>query len=180
VVFPWELPVVIDGREAVISGELVWVPSISPVAPLLAGLFALIPLLAWRRRRTPVAAAMALTAALLAIIISVVQSTGTPAPARGFPVWIVFPAVAFVVAVGAFIAWQRRADAMAGRLSVVSGVVLVAWALATIEVLWLPVLPSASSPNVERVAVAFVLWAGLGVAAVATTALLSRQVPEAA
>lgn len=172
VVFPWELPVIVDGRESVIRGELVWVPSLSPIGPLLAGIIALLPLVAWRRWRTPLAGALTGGGALLAIVVTVIQSSGTPAAARGFPIWIVFPAVALATTIAALIAWRTDRATLANRLNVTSGVVLVAWAVATLEVLWLPVLPSAASPDAERVAVAFVLWAGIGAAAFSAVTLL--------
>ncbi len=171
VVFPWSLPVVVDGTETRITGELAWIPSRSVVAPLLAGMIALLPLVAAARYRSSAIALLIVGAAALAAVVAVAQANGTPAPARGFPVMMVLPLVALIAGLWA-IAGRTPGSLSPTLLTLTAGLALAAWALATAEVLWLPILPSALPRQLERFAVAFVFWAGVGavVAAAAESA----------
>jgi hypothetical protein len=175
-VFPWEIPVLIDGKGATVSGELVWIPSHSPVPSLMAGFIALLPLLFWRPRRSRLLAAVVVTSGALASAVAITQNNGTPDVARGFPVMVTLPVLA--LALGA-VALVRAAQSprFTGRLVLVAGVALTLWSLLTVDVLWLPVLPSEMSPVVERAAVAFVLWSGIAVTGLASVVVLgsSRQ-----
>jgi hypothetical protein len=172
-VFPWRLPVIIDGTDTLISGELVWVPSLSPIAPLLAGTIALVPLILGRGTRLPALTFLTVVAATLAAVIIVAQNNGTPPSARAAPVWLVFPAIAIATA-----AWAATRGRFAGltprHLLLIGGAALAMWAFSTIEVLAMPILPSAMPGALERAGVAFVLWAGLGVAVTSATEAVRR------
>lgn len=170
VVFPWEIPVVIDGRDTTVRGELLWVPSQTPVPALLAGIIALLPLLAWRRGRTAILAGLTVAAAGVAVALTVVQNNGTPAAVRGFPTLVVIPLVALLAALAALV--MRTRPQIPARLTLLGGLSLVAWAVAAVEVLWLPMLPSAIPSQLERAGVAFVLWAGVGVVVLSVTTLI--------
>ena len=165
-VFPWRLPVVVDGVETVISGELVWVPSLSPIVPMLAGITALLPLTVSRRIRLHAPAILTTAAAGLAAVIIVAQNNATPPSARGAPVWLVFPLVALSAAI-----WASTRGRLAGlttrHLLLIGGAALAMWGISTIEVLSMPILPSEMPSGLERAGVAFVIWAGLGVAVTA-------------
>jgi len=165
-VFPWRLPVIVDGTDTLISGELVWVPSKNPVAPMLAGVIALLPLTVRRRWRLAGLAVLIGIAATIAAFIIVAQNNGTPPAARGLPVWLVFPLVA-LAASGWAITKGRLGSLTPPHLLMIGGLTLAAWAYSTIEVLSMPILPSAVPGSLERLSVAFVLWAGMGVAAMA-------------
>ena len=175
-VFPWELPVVVDGRETIIAGELIWVPSVSPIPGLLAGVIALLPLLAWKPGRSNVPALVAGSAALLAALIILAETFATPADARGFPVRIVYAGVALAAAVFALIRSRSR-PAMASRATLFAALTLLVWAVAAIELLWLPILPSALSEGMVRGGVGLVLWATLGVIAVSVADEVRRVRP---
>ncbi len=175
-VFPWEIPVMIDGVGTSVSGELVWIPSHHPAPSLMAGLIALLPMLFWRQRRSRLLAAVVLTSGAIALAVTVAQNNGTPDVARGFPVMVTLPVLA--LALGA-VALVRAAQSprFTSRLVLVAGVALTLWSLLTVDVLWLPVLPSEMSPVMERAAVAFVLWSGIAVTGLASVVVLesSRQ-----
>mgnify|MGYP001815646312 CR=1 FL=1 len=47
-------------------------------------------------------------------------------------------------------------------LVALSGVLLLAWALSSWGTLWLPVLPAAVLPDLQRAGVGFVTWLGCG------------------
>jgi len=174
-VFPWELPVVIDGREAILRGELEWLPSQSPVLPLLIGLVALIPLTV-RWRRSPVVLAGGLVLASVAALgIEFAQYTGTPPGARAFPSEVVLPVVGLAIG-GTLLGRRGRIDAASWMMGG-GGLALLGWGLRNLEVLWLPVLPSAIAPLIERSGVAAVLWVGGGVFAVWATDLVRKLRP---
>lgn len=177
VVFPWEIPVLIDGRETTVRGELLWVPSQTPVAALLAGVIALLPLLAWRPGRTTLLAWVTVAAAVIALGITIAQNNGTPASVRGFPVLMVIPLVALIAAL--FALMYRNRSQMRARLTLLGGLSLLGWAIAVVDVLWLPMLPSSIPSELERGGVAFVLWAGIGVAVLsAATSILAARAPR--
>jgi hypothetical protein len=165
-VFPWELPVVVDGVDTTIAGDLVFVPSLSPLPALLAGVVALLPLTVRRRSQTLALALLAAVASSIAAVVTIAQNNGTPPSARSFPIWVVFPAVALAAASWAVTRgnlWSFTRH----HLLFVSGLTLLAWAVATIDVLTAPLLPSAMPVVLERASVGFVLWAGAGIAVVA-------------
>jgi hypothetical protein len=172
-VFPWRLPVIIDGTETTVSGELFWIPSKSPIAPLLAGLIALLPLTMRRRARLQGLAFLAAAAASLAAVIIVAQTNGTPPSARGVPVWLLFPAVALVATTWSVTRGRLRSLSPM-HLLLISGVSLAMWAFSTHEVLTMPILPSAIPAVLERAGVAFVAWAGAGIAVTAALEVVRR------
>jgi hypothetical protein len=163
VVFPWEFPVVIDGQEANVRGELVWVPSRNPYWPLLAGALGLLPLVFWDRMKVPVAAAVVGLATGVAVVIAFIQYGGTPASAGGFPLSAGLLLVTAGAAIAGLVSYnERRRLALAALLA--GGLALLGWALLNVGTLWLPVLPSATISNMQRAGVALVLWAGSAVA----------------
>jgi hypothetical protein len=178
VVFPWSVPVVVDGVDTRVTGELAWVPSLSPVAPLLAGLIGLLPLVFDRRHRTMVTTFFVLGAGALAAVVSVAEANGTPPSARGFPTLIILPLLA--IAAGLWALSGRVPEAFPPSLLLVTaGLGLSAWALATAEVLWLPILPSALPAPFGRFAVAFIFFVGLSAVIVAIMQSdLARRLPK--
>lgn len=172
-VFPWEIPVTIDGVDSVVSGELVWIPSAMRWSPVLAGVIALLALTFSPRKWMTVMAFLAAVAATIGVVVVVAQNAGTPAVARGLPVEALVPGAALLVATLA-ITRGRLATLGPPQLLFVAGAVLVVWALSHVSVLWLPVLVSAAPPPLERVAVAFVAWAGVGVVVAAVRMALDQ------
>lgn len=174
-VFPWRIPVTIDGAETLITGELVWLPSDSSLPMIAVGIAAIAAVgLVWRRR-PDLLAPLAITMALAAGVVVVAQNLATPVAARGLPVWLVFPAIA---ALGAGFAAVGRSVAglNPSYLLLMSGVTLTAWAFATIDVLSKPIIPSALPTVLERTVVAIVGGAGATIAILAVAGVMGWNV----
>ncbi len=169
-VFPWKLLVAIDGTETTINGELFWIPSTTP-APALAIAAAAIALTAalWRRRHT-LLVGVALVGAGIAGIVVIAEHLATPAAARGFPMWIVLPLIA-AAAAGAAAIRRPIAGFTSEHFTLLAGLTLVAWGFAAIDVLTMPILPSALPATLERVLAASVLGAGFGIAMLTVAAI---------
>lgn len=163
VVFPWEIPVVIDGRDTIVEGELVWIPSESPLPGILAGVIALLPLAFWQRGRGALLAGVAGGAAVLAGTVILAEMAASPSAGRVFPVWVVYPIVA-AVAAGVGLA---RSGRLTIRLALFASLVLLVWAAASLDVLWRPIVPSSLPEIAARGLTGVVLWASIGVASLA-------------
>ena len=90
-VFPWNVPVEIDGQLANVSGELVWEPSRSAIPALLAGMIVLVPLVLVRRRQSLWLAIVVFVAALVALAVTVAQVSALPSSVRSIPVELFYP-----------------------------------------------------------------------------------------
>jgi hypothetical protein len=174
-VFPWDLPIEVDGQEVSVRGELVWVPSRNLYPALLAGVVGLLPTIWKRSRRLIPMAVFAAVSAITAIVITITQLGGTPAVARTIPLAAAAPPAA--VAVAAIVVALRNRSSNAGPwLLLGCGVFLVVWAIANIGMLWLPVLPTASSSDLQRAGASFVLWSAIAVVGAAIVlALRGRE-----
>ena len=171
-VFPWEIPVMIDGVGTSVSGELVWIPSHHPAPSLMAGLIALLPMLFWRQRRSRLLAAVVLTSGAIALAVTVAQNNGTPEVVRGFPLSIGLPVLALTLGAVALLR-PARSPKFGYGLVFLGGIALLIWAISTIDVITLPVLPSAMFAVTERAAVAFVLWSGIAVTGLALATVVA-------
>jgi hypothetical protein len=168
-VFPWSLTVYIDGVETLISGELLWFPSVNPFGPLLIGLVALLPFVWFRRHEITVPGMLAGGLGALALFTAVAQYGGTPGFDRAFPVTPFIPSIGIVAAVGAF--WFRAERLRAWTLTAVAGVSLAWWAVSTGAALTAPILASALPTAIERLVVGLTLWGGAAVAIVSIVEL---------
>lgn len=172
VVFPWELPVWVDGVEVIVGGELVWIPTRSALGPVLAGVLGLFPLIFWNRMSLGSAAVIAGLATCIAFGTTLVQYRGTPVWLRGLPFGMVLPLAAAVLIVAATAYRGSRGRAYAFLAA--SGLALVAWGGVYFGVVRLPVLPSSGVADLQRVAVALVMWMSAAVSLLAGIWLLQR------
>jgi hypothetical protein len=156
-VFPWSIPIEVDGTEVSVMGRLDWLPSANPALPAVLGLAALVPLAAMGRRRR-VAAAVVAVFGIVGVVLEIAEAWGTPAAARTLSPFLVFPALAAIAGLVVWFAPRTRASAW-GLLT--GSVLLAAWAAASLDVLSRPVLISAVPAGAERILVAAVGWAGL-------------------
>jgi hypothetical protein len=168
VVQRWEVPIRVDGRAAVVTGRLDWVPR-PATAWWVAGLLALAGALALGAARLaePRAAALARGAALAAVgagsALGVADALAAPRegfttgiapsipPALQVALWVLAP----VAAVTAWLAARRRTPAaeaavLAGAAWLVGGAAL----LGRLGVLWHAVVPSELPATWSRVLVA--------------------------
>jgi len=164
IVFPWEVPVIVDGIDSMVRGELVWVPSRNPFPSILAGAIGLLPLIVWDRlRERSVALLLALTGGL-ALALLAIQVGGTPAAQRSLQATMLLPLLAVSLAVAAVL-W--RGSSKWAVVIAAGGLALVGWGLFNAGTMWLPVLPSEVIPNVQRAGVALVMWAGAALTLIA-------------
>lgn len=174
VVFPWEVPVIVDGVESKVGGELVWIPSRSAFPPILAGAVGLLPLVFWDRLKDRSIAALLALAGGLSLVLATIHFGATPATERSLQLAMFLPLVALVLVVGGVLVGRsnKRAVSIA---AIGGGLALVTWGLANASTMWLPVLPSTTVPNLQRVGVALVMWVGATLAVVATLRLSFRR-----
>jgi hypothetical protein len=175
-VYAWRVPIVVDGIETEVRGELVWLPSVNPIGPLLTGGAAVLIFLAWRRGRLSPLPQIAAGAGALALFVAITQFAATPAPDRGLPIGAVGPVLAVLLGVGAL--WVGQVDVQTRVLVVLAGLSLIWWGVGIRDALTAPVLPSALPGFLERTAVAVALWLGAGIAALAALDLVPRRATD--
>jgi hypothetical protein len=159
IVFPWDLPIVVDGVDTRVSGQLLWYPSTNPVGPIMLGLVGLAPLMFLRRRHLWPIAVAAAVAAVLALLVATSEYLATPAPGRTLPFAPLVPAIAVVASIVA-IGWDRR-PIRAWGASIVAGVALLVFTMRSLGTLAAPILPSSLPAALERTAVALTGWVGI-------------------
>jgi len=111
-IWDWEVPITVDGEEAVIVGELVWVPGTGLALPALALVVAIAlgVVLARRIGGDP----LVLLAAAATLVLAATNNLGLPPGADRYPALWVLPALAVgVLAAGR---WRSRTDQVAGPL----------------------------------------------------------------
>lgn len=170
-VFPWEIPVVVDGRVVAVGGELIWIPSRSPLPAVMAGMIGLLPFVVWRPGKVGLLLGVMAASAVLAGVVTVLMSAGTPQSARETPFVLGLPIAAMVVSGLGFAAAHRR-SMLARWLALTGGVILLGWLLGPLDALWLPVLPSQGSPPLTRALIASVGWAASATIALAAVGLV--------
>jgi len=177
-VFDWQVPVVVDGRDVVIAGQLEWVPgpdAISHVAVVAAALIT-----AALAARSQHRAATKLTsdrfgfvrlvlapAAVVAAMIGLGGWVSLPHGAEGDAVGVVLPVAALILlAVAATLARQRRdgrGSLIAAAITATATLPLAGWVGTQAASLVRPIVPSLWPATVVRISVAVVA------AALATT-----------
>ncbi len=164
IVFPWKVPITIDGVESEIRGELLWFPGVNPVGPVLVGAVALLATLVWRRRHVRPLAEIASASGAFIVLVAITRYAATPATDRGLPTEAIFPIVAVMLAVG--VLWIGTNARNSWLLLGVAGLALIWWAVGAADTLTAPVLPSALPTFVERAAVSLSAWMGLALAGI--------------
>jgi len=161
IVFPWDLPMVIDGVDTTVSGQLLWYPSTNPVGPIMLGLVGLAPLMFLRRRQLWPIAIAAGAASVLALLVATSEYLATPAPGRTLPLAPLVPAIAVAASVVA-IGWDRRPIRAWGS-AILAGLALLVFTMRSLGALSAPILPSPLPVPLERTTVALAGWVGLAV-----------------
>lgn len=160
------IPILVNGNEVGIAGELLYLPSASPI-PALASMAAvlLVGLIAGRRdARTGILVAVGL-GALPALAVGIPQVVGLPPGVDVQPLQPLLPVVAIVVALAGIAA--RKRSPMALAVAGAGGVPLIGWVGANIGAINAPIIPPDSVPDLAgRIAVGMAIGGGL--AALAT------------
>ncbi len=169
IVFPWDLPIVVDGVATTVSGQLLWYPSTNPVGPIMLGLVGLAPLMFLKRRHLLPIAIAAAAAGVLALLVATGEYLATPAPGRTPPYAPLVPVLVVVAAVVA-IGWDRR-PLRAWGSAIVAGLGLLVFTARSLGTLAAPILPSSLPAPLERAGVALAGWVGLAVVVLAAVGL---------
>jgi len=164
-VFEWEVPMLVDGEEVVVTGRLAWRPDVSPFPAALVGLAGLIPLVAVRRRSSALMSWFAIGAGGVGAVAAIGQWLASPADARGFPVAATFLGVAVVVALASL----RFDRARSARSAAIAGALLAGWGWSRLATLTRPIVPSVNPEWLDRGATALVLVTGVAVVVAALT-----------
>jgi hypothetical protein len=158
----WELPLVVDGEDVVVTGRLLHLDDELPWAALVAALVTAAALWAGRRhaRRPPLLVAAAVVATVLSLAVWLTNPPG----AQASPLPLMLCGVALVCALGASL-WRGAAPAVRDLgLPLASAASLIGWVVPQVGVLWMPTVPSLLAAPVVRVGTAAVLGLALGTA----------------
>jgi hypothetical protein len=158
-VWDWRFPLLVDGDEVVVSGELVWLPGPSPAVPwLLVTVLAAAAVgvaLRWPGRLRIVLA----VAAVAALVMGLLDNVGLPPGVDGDLTRAVLPAVALVLLV---LAGLQRDGPRARLLIAAAGVPLLVWGVLQAGALQRPIVPGPLPIVLVRIVVALSLAAGIG------------------
>lgn len=166
---PWEVPLVVDGTEVVVTGSYHLVGSSSPpIVQLLpwlalaAGVAALVVLGAARvLPAVTVAGATVLAAGVAGVVVGMAQRGVDPPGAPTTPLVVVLPAVA---AVAGLIAVIQRGRVLRAVAALAGAAAAGGWALVRLPVLWHAVLPTSLPFAVDRALTAAAIGAAVGAA----------------
>lgn len=162
-VLDWEVPLVVDGREATVAGTLTLEPSPSPLPWVaLAAVIAAVGFVVVRRRVALIAAAAAV-AAVAALAVGLGELVAIPPEAGRNPFVVAIPVAGLVGAVTAYVARHRPVNVPA----LAAAACALGWAALRWQVLVRPVLPTNLPPAIDRAGTAVAMGAGLAVALVA-------------
>jgi hypothetical protein len=157
-IFPWQVPVLVDGVPTVVSGELSWVPSRSPLPTTLVGAVALLPLIWLRRRNAALPQAYAVAAAVLSGVATWLLWLGTPPVGRASPA---VPVLVWVALAAALAAIAVRRPTSTRLLAAGAVVCLLPVVVGLASVLVRPVVPS-PSPLGLVAAYSLAAWSAVG------------------
>jgi hypothetical protein len=169
----WSVPLMVDGREVQLRGELEWLPGPSPVLPMGAVLVTAAAG-AWLglRRATGLPAAIAVGAVLTGGV-GLSASLGLPAGADAEPALVVLPALSIGVLLAARL-WARRDAGQAAWMTPAAGLPIAVWGIVQWGALTRPIVPGPLPSELVLVTVAIAF--GLAIAALV---VVGRQVLHA-
>lgn len=159
-IFPWEVPFTLDGSELIVSGELEWIPSLSPIPAILAGVIAIGPLVLWGLANARARGALALGGWFSVAAVETAHLVSAQPATRSFP----FGVVIAVGGLAAFATWlYLRGEPREGSWAYwVLTAGLFAWSIGAFSALTHPVLPAGLPDLLQRLLTAIALWTGLG------------------
>jgi hypothetical protein len=170
----WAVPLLVDGEEVTVTGELLWLPGPSPAVPVGVVLLAVAAGMALGWTRPGWVPAVLGVGGLLTLATGVSKNLGLPPGADGEPFLVVLPVLALgVVAAGVGLVRRAGGGAVRGRsIAAAGGVPLLVWAVLQAGALTRPVVPGALPVGAVRVVLALAIAAGIaGLLVAARTAL---------
>lgn len=182
----WNVPILVDGEDVVISGAYRLVDAPSPLPWVaLAVVLAVVVAFGLTRVVTPLTAGgiAVLLGGIGGVVAGVAQRGESPPGAPTSALVVILPAIALVAGVIVVMQRGRVLRAVAGLAGAAS---LGGWAVVRIQVLWKAILPTSLSAPTDRALTAVALGAAVG-AAIAVVrsgalapALLDDDEPRAA
>jgi hypothetical protein len=157
-VYDWEIPLLVDGDPVAITGELVWVPPVSPLPGLGALVVGLAGAVALLRSRPALAGPVALVGATVVLAAISTSLVGLPPGVDGNTV-LALPAAAGALL--ALIGLRGGTAQSRSQLPLAAAVGTVVTGALTLDWLSAPVLPTTLADAVVRP----LLWLGVGLAA---------------
>ncbi len=171
-VFDWSLPLIVDGDEVVIRGELRWVPSTSPAVPVALVTVAVAVGLALARVIRRGSGLIAVGAGMIAIGVSLPMTLGLPPGADGDGVTILLPALACAVGLAAVVVGRQR-HRTGALISLLATVPVVVWLVWLGGAFMRPIVPEPVPVELLRAAMGLALTL-VTAAVVSSIALLGR------
>ena len=175
IVFPWRLEMVIDGTETEVRGELLWLPSVNPVGPLLSGVIVVLLFLGVQRGRLRPVPHVVIGVGAMTLLVANAQFAATPALDRGLPTVATLPGIAIMLAVGAL--WIAEPSRATWAIVAISGAALVGWSVLASRALTAPILPSALPTFAERASISVAAWVGIATIGIAVAEILFPRTP---
>lgn len=170
VVTEWTVPIEVDETGVAVRGELVWLPSPSPIVPaMLVLVVAAAGLLAWRRLGIAAGAAAALGAGLLETLVAAGALAAAPADPPAIVTAVAPPLLGALV--GGY-SLLRRDPRQQARLVAIAAALVLLWAVPRLFVTVKPIIPSLLPDALVWVGVAASAGLGLAAAAVAVVVLV--------
>lgn len=140
-VLEWTVPLVVDGEQVTVDGELWWLPTVSPVPWVLAAV-GLAAVLVWAQTATWGLAA----GSAAALVVGLSQATASPLGLAAEAMAWVPPALALLLGLASLVIGGPNRM----RVLALGGAVLSIWTVLRLASLWLPVLPSGLADTWER------------------------------
>jgi hypothetical protein len=162
VIFPdWQVPIRVDGTDAVVHGRLVWEKPTTPALWFGIAVVVLVgAVVVGRGKSVTVAATVMVIGSVGALVAGIAEHASVPPAAGGSPLVVVLPAIGLGAALLGLIFRRRPVGVVAVIASVAA---IVSWAIFRIAVFLKPVLPTGLNFTADRVLTAVAL--GFSVAA---------------
>ncbi len=160
----WQVPIVVDGTDVLITGDYRLVDAPSPLPWLgLALVVALVIALGLTRLVTPLTAGGVglLVAGLGGVIAGNAQRGISPPGAPTSPLVVILPAIALVAGI---IVVMQRGRVLRAIAALAGAASAAGWAIVRLSVLWKAILPTSLAPATDRALTAVALGAAVGTA----------------
>jgi hypothetical protein len=159
--YDWEIPLVVDGQDVVLRGDLEWLPSRSPVLPGLVALVAAVIAAASVRRDRRLLPSVVGVAALAALVVAAAQNLGL-APGAVGPLPPLMLAVAGLLGAGAGAALLARDRTQATVAALLATLPVGASVLVQAGGLTAPQVPAGLPPSVFSALLAVAMGGAVG------------------
>ncbi|QYG94348.1 hypothetical protein HC251_24720 (plasmid) [Iamia sp. SCSIO 61187] len=161
----WEVPMVVDGEEVVITGDYRLIDAPSPLPWFALALVVAVAVGLGMSRlvpAVPAAGVVLLFAGIGGVVAGAAQRSESPPGASTSTLVVILPAIAVIAGVVVLIG---RSRVLRGVVALAGAAALGGWALVRIQVLWKALLPTSLPASVDRSMTAVALGAVIGVAA---------------